>query len=107
MENCPFDTTGLTSDAIDLYADTCQALRNKLSIQLTGNIDFNLEQFEVFRGCETLNLRGSFVIKQDNGNDSYVLFIESTRDAAGRRDMHRRNVYQTWVMAFMKQDFDR
>src|ERR1700753_2161327 len=101
MENCPFDTTGLTSDAIDLYADTCQAIRDTLSIHLTGNIDFTLEQFEVFRGCEALNLRGSFVIKQDNGNDSYVLFIESTRDAAGRRDMHRGTVYQKWGVGFL------
>ena len=107
MENCPFDTVGLNSDNIDLYADTYKALKSKLTVQLTGNIDFNLEQFEVFRDCETINLRGSFVIKQENGNDSYVLFVESTRDVAGGRNMRRGDVSQTWVMAFMKNDFDR
>lgn len=107
MENYPFDTSGLDSDNINLYHDTYLALQKRLNIQRTGNIDFGLEQFEMFRGCDTLNLRGAFAIKQENGNDSYVLFVESTRDVAGRYNMQRANVYQTWVVAFMKNDFDR
>lgn len=107
MDNYPFDASALHADAIDLYNDTYQALRNKLTIQHTGNIDFNLEQFEALRNYASLNLRGSFVIKQENSNDGYVLFVESTSDRAGGHGQHKQSVCQTWVLVFMKNDFDR
>jgi hypothetical protein len=64
MENYPFDTVGLQCDAIDLYNDTYQALKAKFDIEPTGDIDFQLPQFEVFRGYDDVKLRGSFVIKR-------------------------------------------
>jgi hypothetical protein len=107
MENYPFDTAGLGSDAIDLFNDTYKALKEKLDIHLTGNIDFHLQQFEVFRGYEEVNLRGSFAIKQVNGNDCYALFVETRTSVAGRYERYNKFEYQTWVIAFMKNDFDR
>lgn len=107
MENYPFDTAGLGSGAIDLFNDTYNALKEKLDIHLTGNIDFHLQQFEVFRGYEEVNLRGSFAIKQENGNDCYALFVETRTSVAGRYERYNKFEYQTWVIAFMKNDFDR
>ena len=108
MENYPFDTAGLGSDAIDLFNDTYNALKCKLNVHLTGNIDFHLEQFEVFRGYEDVNLRGSFAVKQENGNDCYVLLVE-TRTSVINRHGQRYDKFacQTWVVAYLKNDFDR
>jgi len=107
MENYPFDTAGLDSDTIDFFNDTYGLLKNKLKVQHTGNIDFHLEQFEIFKGYETVNIRGSYVIKQDNGNNGYILFVESTKSIAGRYEHYLKSEFQTWAVAFMKSDFDR
>jgi hypothetical protein len=107
MENYPFDTVGLNSDTIDLYNDTYKALKADLDLQLTGNIDFQLDQFEVFRGYDGVNLRGSFAIKQDCNNDFYVLFVETTRIVNTRYGRDKRTDYQTWAVAYLKNDFDR
>jgi hypothetical protein len=108
MENYPFDATGLGSDELDLFNDTHKALTNKLDVCPTGNIDFHLEQFEVFRGCEEVKLRGSFAIRQANGNNCYTLLLEtrtSTMDRQGQRV--NRFDCQTWVVVYLKNDFDR
>jgi len=107
MENYPFDTVGLGSDTIDLFNDTYIALKNKLNLQHTGNIDFHLEQFEVFKACEEVNLRGSFAIKHENGNDCYVLFVEARFGGTGKIERYVKFAYQTWVVVYLKNDFDR
>ncbi|HZY38331.1 MAG TPA: hypothetical protein VFE53_16855 [Mucilaginibacter sp.] len=107
MENYPFDTTGLGSDTIDLFNDTYKALQSKLEVQLTGNIDFSLTQFEVFKEYEGVNLRGSFAIKQQNGNDCYALLVEAHWSEMGRYERYNKCEYQTWVVAYLKNDFDR
>jgi hypothetical protein len=107
MENYPFDTVGLGCDAIDLYNDTYHALKAKFNIQPTGDIDFHLTQFEVFRGFEDVQVRGSFVIKQADHNDCYVLFVQTNASRMGRYERHAINEFQTWALAYLKNDFDR
>jgi len=77
MDNFPFDTVALTADIIDQYNDTYEVLKAKFGIQLTNDINFQLEQFEVFRRYTNVNIRGSFVIKQDDNNDCYIIFVET------------------------------
>ncbi len=72
MPDFPFDTVGLTSKEIDRLQQTYTALKDKFNIQLTGNINFHLEQFEVFKDCFDVNIRDSYVINQGN-KSSYLL----------------------------------
>jgi hypothetical protein len=106
MENYPFDTADLTSDIIDLFSDTYEALKAKFGIQVTGNIDFQLEQFEVFSGYD-VNIRGSYALKHENGNDCYVLFVETHSSTMGKYERVHHYQYQTWALAYVKNDFDR
>jgi len=106
MINYPFDTVELGSDAIDKFHDTYEAIKTKFNIQLTGNINFQLEQFEVFRECSAVKLRGSFVIKHLN-QDSYILFIETENKVAGKHGTYSSYECQTWALAYLKQDFGR
>jgi len=107
MENYPFDTTGLNSDTIDLFNDTYQLLKARSDFQVTGNIDFQLEQFEVFRDYDDVNIRGSYAIKPGNGNDCYILFVEAHSSVMGKYQRAHIYHYQTWAIAFVKNDFDR
>ncbi|BAU55214.1 hypothetical protein [Mucilaginibacter gotjawali] len=107
MENYPFDTTGLTSDTIDLFNDTYMALKAKFDIQVTGNIDFQLEQFEVFSQYDDVNIRGSYALKHENGNDCYVIFVEAHSSVMGKNQRFHYYQYQTWAVAYVKSDFDR
>lgn len=108
--NYPFDTVGLTSDQIDLYQETYETLKSKLHVEPTGNIDFHLPDFEVFRNCLDVNLRGSFVIKNAR-TDCYILFVEvhkidrgSYRTSKLSSDHYE---YHTWALAYLKKDFGR
>src|SRR5579862_3656981 len=76
MDNYPFNTAGLCSEDIDRFYDTYKALKEKFHIELTGHIDFNLSQFEVFKNYPDINLRDSYVIKHLN-NESYMLLVET------------------------------
>ena len=107
MENYPFDTTGLTSDTIDLFNDTYMALKAKFDVQVTGNIDFQLEQFEVFNQYEDVNIRGSYALKHENGNDCYVILVEAHSSTMGKYERFHHYHYQTWALAYVKNDFDR
>ena len=49
MDNFPFNTVGLCSEDIDRFNDSYKALKAKFNIDFTGHIDFQLEQFEVFK----------------------------------------------------------
>lgn len=106
MPDYPFDTVGLTSEQIDKLQETYSALKHKFNIQLTGHIDFDLRQFEVFKHCFDIRLRKSYVIKQEN-NSSYILFVEAhskTPDKTGSIDHYD---HQTWALAYLKNNFGR
>jgi hypothetical protein len=106
----PFDTVGLAGETIDIFDDTYKLLKSKLRLEFTGNIDFHLEQFEVFRDCADVNLRGSYVIKNAR-TDCYILFIESHRIKKGGTtnlpSLQDHYEYQTWALAYLKKDFGR
>lgn len=102
----PFDTIGLSSTTVDLFQDTYTTLQQKFDIQPTGNIDFHLEDFELFRNYVAINLRGSFVIK-DSRTDCYILFVELGVADATTRPGHHHKEYQTWALAYLKHDFGR
>ncbi|HJP64341.1 MAG TPA: hypothetical protein VJ844_12930 [Mucilaginibacter sp.] len=102
----PFDTVGLNSETIDTLDETYQLLKSKCKIEHTGNIDFHLQDFEVFRHCQDVTLRGSYVIKHW-GNNCYILFIETHSAVNGRHGVTHHNEHQTWALAYMKKDFGR
>ena len=106
----PFDTTALSSDTIDNFDETYKLLKSKFQVELTGDIDFHLENFEVFRECDHVNIRGSYVIKNARTN-CYVLFVEiHTIKKSGRSRMPQLvhdYKYQIWALAYMKKDFGR
>jgi hypothetical protein len=102
-----FDTVGLTAEEAGRFTDTCMALKAKFDTQPTGHIDFNLEQFEVFKHYLDIKTRGSYVIKNAH-NDCYLFFIEVHYKSKGANgvvtDHHE---YQTWALAYLKHDFGR
>lgn len=108
--NYPFDTVGLDSETIDLYDETYKQLRSKFRAEQTGNIDFHLENFEVFKGCEDVNLKGSYVIKNAR-SDSYMLFVETHKvkrnNLPSESPRYDHYEYQTWGLAYLKKDFGR
>ena len=92
----------------DRYQNTYDALKSRFCIQPTGHIDFNLEQFEVFKQYLDINIRDSYVLKQDNNNHSYVLFAEThfkTKGVQGHITDHYE--HQTWALSYLKHDFGR
>jgi hypothetical protein len=107
MDKYPFDTVALTSKVTDWYSSTYKELREKFDLQLTGDINFQLEQFEVFRKYLTVNIRGSFVIKQDNNNDCYILFVETVSRVMERHGITEVPKYQVWAIAYLKNNFGR
>lgn len=107
MEYLPFDTVGLNTDGIDLFYKAYTELKSKFDIQLTGDIDFHLQDFEVFRQYNSVNLRGSFVIKNAR-TDCYILFIEKYRLVTGvKSGTHEYREFQVWALAYLKHDFGR
>jgi len=108
--NYPFDTVGLTADQIDLYQETHETLKSQFRLEPTGNIDFHLPDFEVFRNCEDVKLRGSFVVKNAR-TDCYILFVEVHRKHVARSLNHHsvqdHHEYHTWALAYLKKDFGR
>jgi len=108
MESYPFNADGLEQETIELYFDTYNELKSKLELCGMGHIDFHLDQFEVFKNIDRLRVLGSFAIKQHNGNDCYVLFVEkSYKYISGRGNNADGDDYQTWVLVYLKNDFDR
>jgi len=104
----PFDTVGLSGEVIDNFHDIYKTLKAKFNIQFTGDINFHLEDFEIFRQYLDINVRGSFVIKHF-GNDCYILFLEthykhSTMQGHGITERYE---YQVWALAYLKKDFGR
>ena len=79
-------------------------------MNLPGNINFHLQDFEVFRTHADVKLRGSYVIKNAR-TDYYVLFVEihdllknTSKYSTGFYDYYE---YQTWALAYVKKDFGR
>ena len=107
MENYPFDTCSLAADVIDNYNDTYKAIKAKFHLEFTGNIDFQLEQFQVFNGSDDINIKGSFVLKQSNNNECYMLFVQSSRPHNARHGVVSGLSFQTWGLAYLKKDFGR
>jgi hypothetical protein len=107
--NYPFDTVGLTSDQVDIFQETYEALKARFRVELTGDINFHLPDFEVFRTHTDVKLRGSYVIKSAR-TDCYMLFVEihDLVKTGGRlptvADYYE---YQTWALAYLKKDFGR
>jgi hypothetical protein len=103
----PFDTIGLTGETIDTFNETYKALKAKFHIELTGHIDFNLENFEVYKHYDDIIVRDSYVIKQAR-SDCYVLFVEvSYKSMGGRSGYKYCHEYQTWALAYLKKDLGR
>jgi hypothetical protein len=107
MENFPFDTVALTSEAIDLYNDTYKVLRGRFAIELTGEINFQLEQFELFKNCFAVKKRGSYAIRHEDNNDCYIIFVEAHTKARDKTHIADHYQYQTWAIAYLKHDFGR
>jgi len=108
MNSLPFNTTGLCAEEIERLQETYKALREKYNVQFTGNIDFHLEQFEVFKSFANINVRDCYVIKQDHNNDTYILFIETLGQTKGvNGEIVSHCGYQTWALAYLKNDFGR
>ncbi len=105
--DCPFDTVGLSSETIDLFQDTYNTLKQNFDIQLTGDIDFHLEDFELFRNYSAIRLLSSFVIK-DSRTDCYILFLEVSYHISGKfKDAVHPKDHQTWALSYLKHDFGR
>jgi hypothetical protein len=108
MDNLPFDTTGLCSADIDRIYDTYKALRAKFHIELTGQIDFHLDQFEVFKNYADIALRDSYVIEHLN-NKSYMLLIQTHMRSVSTKATVITDYfeYHIWALAYLKKDFGR
>src|SRR6185437_4384415 len=105
MDFVPFDTVGLSASNFDNFYQTYKTLDEKFDIHPTGDIDFHLEDLEVFRLYKEVKLRGSFVIKNAK-TDCYILFVESHYYASsGRTGDHYATEYQVWALAYVKHNF--
>jgi hypothetical protein len=108
MNNLPFNTSGLCAEEIETLHETYKSLKEKYRIQFTGHIDFHLEQFAVFKKHPHINVRDCYVIKGDNNNDTYILFLETNSKAVDAEGGIMSNCqYQTWALAYVKRDFGR
>jgi hypothetical protein len=107
MDFVPFDTAGLTINQFDDFYQTYNVLKEKFDIQPTGNINFNLDEFESFKFYTDTKIRGSFVIKRAK-NDCYILFVEVRyKTMGGKSGYAHHQDYQTWAISYLKQDFGR
>jgi hypothetical protein len=105
----PFDTINLSSETIDTFDDTYKLLKSKFRIEHTGDIDFHLEDFEAFKDCNSVNLKGSYVIKNAR-TDCYILFVEIhkvKRTSSKPPQLYDYYEYQSWALAYLKKDCGR
>jgi hypothetical protein len=91
---------------MDGFPETYKTLKAKFGIEPTGNIDFNLKQFETLNHYLNFDLRGSFVIKHINC-DSYILFIETQAKNMDKGSIAGATYQQAWGLAYLKHDFGR
>ena len=105
----PFDTVNLNSETIDTFDDTYKLLKSKFRIEHTGDIDFHLEDFEVFKDCDNVNVKGSYAIKNAR-TDCYILFVEIhkiKRSGTKLPERYDDYEYQSWALAYLKKDCGR
>lgn len=106
MSEFLFDTKGLSTEALERFLLTYNELRANFNLQLTGHINFHLEDFDVFNQYHDYNLLGSYVIK-NHTSDCYVLFVDTHTKKAHEGKITDHYEYQTWALAYLKQDFGR
>ena len=107
MNNYPFDTTGLCEADVDSFDEAYKTLKSKLNISLTGHIDFDLKQFEVFKNYTDVNLLASYLIKHFD-QSSYVLFLQTNYIVRNIRERDSSSSdCQIWALAYLKNDFGR
>jgi hypothetical protein len=108
MDKLPFDTKGLTNGTIDNFTDLYATIKNGFNLHATGHINFCLEEFEAFRNCIEVNLRASYVLKNER-SDSYLLFLETRHNPVSEKDETAKDfyLYHTWALAYLKKDFGR
>ncbi|MBD1394949.1 hypothetical protein [Mucilaginibacter glaciei] len=107
MNKLSFDVAGLTPVDIDAFDATCNHLRENYRVEVPGDIDFQLEQFETFNHYKDLNIRDTYAIKHI-GADSYMLFLEMNPNAKSTRaELKHHHNYQPWALTYLKQDFGR
>lgn len=100
-------TTDLTGSHNENFSDTYQLLRQEFDIELTGYIDFQLNNFDVFKPCSSVELHSSYVIETEHDR-CYILFVETctkTQLTTGEIAEHRE--LQTWALAYLKHNFGR
>jgi len=108
MSNLPFNTAGLCTEEIERLHETYKSLKEKFGIQFTGHINFHLDQFQTFKNYPKIEIRDCYVIKQDNNNDAYILFIETySQNVSENGAIANLCEYQTWALAYLKNDFGR
>ena len=106
MNTFLFDTTGLNGVHIDAFDATCREIKNKFRVEIPGEIDFQLEQFEAFRHYHNINIRDVFALKKLCG-DSYMLFLEMDVKHGNHKVPVTHHYYQPWALTYLKQDFGR
>jgi hypothetical protein len=79
MSSFLFDTKGLSQDTIDSFQATYDELRSHFNMQLTGHINFHLEDFDAFNQYHDYNLLGSYVIKTAVATAMYCLWIPTPK----------------------------
>ncbi|TSD66158.1 hypothetical protein FFF34_001790 [Inquilinus sp. KBS0705] len=106
MNTFLFDTVGLTDEHIDEFDATCRELKDNYRVEIPGDIDFQLEQFEAFRHYQNINIRDVFALKKLCG-DSYMLFLEMDVKAGNHKVPITHHYYQPWALTYLKHDFGR
>ncbi len=108
MENYPFNTVGLCSEDVDCFNDTYRALKVKFNIEIPGHIDFNLDQFDVFKNYLGVDLLGSYVINHLDC-DSYIFFIQTHCKVTPPKGIgsYIDDACQLWALAYLKKNFGR
>ena len=106
MDTLPFDDSNLPTATINNYRNIYTAVKDQFPLQITGNINFHLEDFESFRNCIEINLRASYVIKHER-SDSYLLFTETRHKPVEQKDTDSADYYlhHTWALAYLRKDF--
>ncbi|MCC8411235.1 hypothetical protein LJ707_20005 [Mucilaginibacter sp. UR6-1] len=100
-------TTDITGSHNDSFSETYQLLKQEFAIEPTGYIDFQLNNFEVFKQYSSFELQSSYVINTENDR-CYILFIEAcvkSQSTTGEITEHREN--QTWGLAYLKHNLGR
>ena len=88
------------------YLNTIQSLKAKFNLQQTGHIDFDLEQFEVFKHCHAVEVQRSYAIKS-NDDSSYILCVQTHCKAQEKTGITDTYDQQIWALAYLKQNLGR